>query len=32
MATTTTGNGHTVEAIPLDKVRAILEKYRVTGR
>jgi len=32
MATTTTGNGRTVEAIPLDKVRAILEKYRVTER
>ncbi|MFI5229575.1 MAG: P1 family peptidase [Gemmatimonadales bacterium] len=31
-ATTTTGNGHTVEAIPLDKVRAILEKYHVSGR
>jgi D-aminopeptidase len=31
-ATTTTGNGRTVEAIPLDKVRAILEKYRVTSR
>jgi len=31
-ATTTTGNGRTIEAIPLDKVRAILEKYRVTSR
>jgi len=31
-ATTTTGNGHTVEAIPLDKVRAVLQKYRVTER
>jgi D-aminopeptidase len=31
-ATTTTGNGRTVEAIPLDKLRAILEKYRVTSR
>jgi D-aminopeptidase len=31
-ATTTTGNGRTVEAIPLDKVRAVLEKYRVTSR
>ena len=27
MATTTTGNGHTVEALPLDKVREILRKY-----
>ena len=27
MATTTTANGHTIEAIPLDKVRAILAKY-----
>ena len=31
-ATTTTGNGRTVEAIPLDKVRAVLEKYRVISR
>lgn len=31
-ATTTTGNGHTIQAIPLDKVRAVLEKYRVTER
>jgi D-aminopeptidase len=31
-ATTVTGNGRTVEAIPLDRVRAILEKYRVTER
>ena len=31
-ATTTTANGHTVEAIPLDKVRAVLEKYRVNDR
>ena len=31
-ATTTTGNGHTIQAIPLDKVRAILEKYHVTER
>jgi D-aminopeptidase len=31
-ATTTTGNGRTVEAIPLDKVRAILEKYRASSR
>jgi hypothetical protein len=29
MATTTTGNGHTVEALPLDKVRPILAKYGV---
>jgi D-aminopeptidase len=32
MANTTTGNGHTVEAIPLDKVRAVLAKYGVSGR
>jgi D-aminopeptidase len=31
-ATTTTGNGHTIEAIPLDKVRTILDKYHVSGR
>jgi D-aminopeptidase len=31
-ATTTSGNGRTVEAIPLDKVRAVLEKYRVVSR
>lgn len=31
-ATTTTANGRTIEAIPLDKVRAVLEKYRVTNR
>jgi D-aminopeptidase len=31
-ATTTTANGRTIEAIPLDKVRAVLEKYRVTAR
>ncbi len=31
-ATTTTGNGHTIQAIPLDKVRAVLEKYHVTER
>ena len=31
-ATTVTGNGHTIEAIPLDKVRAILAKYRVVDR
>ena len=29
MATTTTGNGHTIEAIPLDKVKSILAKYGV---
>ena len=32
MATTVTGNGHTVDAIPLDSVRTILEKYHVAGR
>jgi D-aminopeptidase len=31
-ATTTTANRRTIEAIPLDKVRAVLEKYHVTGR
>jgi D-aminopeptidase len=31
-ATTTTANGHTIEAIPLDKVRAVLAKYAVSGR
>ena len=31
-ATTTTSNGRTIEAIPLDKVRAVLTKYNVTGR
>jgi D-aminopeptidase len=31
-ATTTTGNGHTIQAIPLDKVRAVLQKYRVPER
>ena len=31
-ATTVTANGRTVEAIPLDKVRAVLTKYRVTDR
>ena len=30
MATTTTANGRTIEAIPLDKVQAILAKYGVT--
>jgi D-aminopeptidase len=32
MATTTTANGKTVEALPLDKVREVLKKYRVGGR
>ena len=32
MATTTTANGKTVEALPLDKVKTILEKYGVSGR
>ena len=31
-ATTVTGNGHTVEAIPLDKVRQVLAKYHVAER
>jgi D-aminopeptidase len=31
-ATTTTANGHTIEALPLDKVKAILAKYGVTSR
>ncbi len=31
-ATTVTGNGRTVEAIPLDKVRAILRKYGIDAR
>ena len=31
-ATTVTANGHTVEAIPLDKVRQVLTKYRVSER
>ena len=31
-ATTVTGNGHTAEAIPLDKVRQVRAKYRVTER
>jgi len=31
-ATTVTGNGHTVEAIPLDKVRAVLRKYGRPGQ
>ena len=32
MATTTTGNGRTVEAIPLDRVREVLRRYNVGGR
>ena len=31
-ATTTTSNGHSIEAIPLDKVRAVLTKYNVVSR
>lgn len=31
-ATTVTGSGHTVEAIPLDKVRQVLAKYRAAER
>lgn len=32
MATTTTANGRTIEALPLDKVREVLRKYGVSGR
>ena len=32
MATTMTANGHTVEAIPLDKVRTVLTKYNIANR
>lgn len=32
MATTVTSRGRTVEAIPLDRVRAVLAKYNVAGR
>jgi D-aminopeptidase len=32
MATTTTANGHTVEALPLEKVKEILKKYSVGAR
>ncbi len=32
MATTTTGNGRTIEAIPLDRVREVLRKYGITPR
>jgi D-aminopeptidase len=31
-ATTVMGSGHTAEAIPLDRVRAVLSKYRVSER
>jgi D-aminopeptidase len=31
-ATTTKANGRTIEAIPLDKVRSVLDKYRVGSR
>jgi len=31
-ATTTTGNGHTAQAIPLDRVREVLAKYNVSRR
>jgi D-aminopeptidase len=31
-ATTTTGNGRTVEALPLDRVRDVLRKYGITPR
>jgi D-aminopeptidase len=31
-ATTTTGNGHTVQAIPLDRVREVLAKYNASRR
>lgn len=32
MATTVTGNGRTVEAIPLDRLREVLLRYAVAGR
>ncbi|HEU4628839.1 MAG TPA: P1 family peptidase [Gemmatimonadaceae bacterium] len=32
MATTVTGNGRTVEAIPLDRLREVLRKYNVGAR
>ena len=32
MATTTTGNGRTVEALPLDRVRQILEAHGITPK
>ncbi len=31
-ATTTTANGHTIQALPVDKVKEILAKYRVSER
>lgn len=31
-ATTVTGNGRTIEAIPIDKVKEILQRYNVTKR
>ena len=31
-ATTTTGNGRTIEALPLDRVREILTRYNVIRR
>ena len=32
MATSVTSRGRTVDAIPLDRVRAVLAKYNVGGR
>jgi D-aminopeptidase len=32
MATSVTSQGHTIEAIPLDRVREVLKKYNVAGR
>jgi D-aminopeptidase len=32
MATTVTGNGHTIRALPLDSVISILDKYHVRER
>ena len=32
MATTTSGNGRKIDAIPLDKVKEILDKYSVVKR
>jgi D-aminopeptidase len=31
-ATTITGQGHTIEAIPIDRTLAILRKYGVVGK
>jgi hypothetical protein len=31
-ATTTTSRGTTVEALPVDRVRAILQRYNLGGR